>query len=810
MESYNTRYGTSKYRSILLGSIILLATTSRFALSQNRIHYAGKEIFISGINVAWSSFGGDLGPDAPDLTYFQTIFKTVHNNGGNILRFWLHTNGYSTPIFDANGFVIGPGPVAIQNLRLILNSAQQNNVGLILCLWSHDMLNQSELDTMKLHRNAKLLTDTAYTNAYIRNSLTPMIDSLKGNPGIVAWEIFNEPEGITNEYGWGGRDHVPMASIQRCVNLMTGAIHRADPGALVTSGAVTFQTLTDVNPVSKISASISQKFSSLSQNEQKKIAGEFNVRHRTNLTTSQLEDYFEKISASANLNFYRDDRLIASGGDSAGTLDFYCVHYYAQNGSGLSPFVHPASYWNLSKPVVAAEFNMQLTDGVAGLALYPTLYQTGYAGGMVWSWTDFGNPATNSEADTWTSLEYMFRYYRNDVIINPTTGSIYVFEAANTTIEKTNSTYLRWDVEPGSSVKLNGTTVGVKDSLKVTPLLDTTYTLIANGQIHDTAKVTITVLPRGKIISFKALPIQIGTGENTWLIWHVVKGSTVTLNGASVPVLDTMIVYPTDAENTYALVARGDEIDSSSITITILPPDQVDRAFGADVIASSNDSVAYSFSNPQNIVDGNGYTRWQAASTPSGQSVRLDLGRSYSNNTIVIRWGNKAYASQYSVQASDNLSTWSLVKSVFGGTGGVNYEETLTNLAGAGRYWYFLLQAPGNGGAYSIAEIYMYGSPVTDVAKANSEMPTTYALFQSFPNPFNPISTIKYDLPREGNVVLKVYDMLGREVATLVNAKQIAGYYSIDFNASQLSSGVYFYRIVAGNFVQARKMVLIK
>ena len=431
------------WRTFVVIVILLLVPFSMMNAQtpQNRIHFAGKDIFISGLNIAWSSsshYALDLGPSQIDEGTFNTIFETVHDFGGNVLRFWMHTNGKNTPAYGTNGYVTGPGSVAIRNMRQILDLAKQNNVGVILCLWTHNMLSQTQLDTAELHRNAKLLKDTSYTNAYIRNALLPMVDSLKGNPAIVAWEIFNEPEGISNEYGWPGLDHVSMVSIQRCVNLMAGAIHRADSNALITSGAVTFQTLTDVISISKTSSSISPRLSMLPLSEQKRITSEFNALHMTNLTASELEEYFTKISLIANSNFYRDDRLIASGGDSAGILDFYSVHYYAQNGQSLSPFVHPASAWKLSKPIVAAEFYMQKTDNVEGLALYPTLYQTGYAGGMVWSWTDFGNPATNSETDTWESLLDMSQNHPDDVLINLNTTSIHESGTVNSTVEKTN------------------------------------------------------------------------------------------------------------------------------------------------------------------------------------------------------------------------------------------------------------------------------------------------------------------------------------------------------------------------------------
>jgi hypothetical protein len=86
----------------------------------------------------------------------------------------------------------------------------------------------------------------------------------------------------------------------------------------------------------------------------------------------------------------------------------------------------------------------------------------------------------------------------------------------------------------------------------------------------------------------------------------------------------------------------------------------------------------------------------------------------------------------------------------------------------------------------------------------------TFALEQNYPNPFNPSTTISYQLPSEGQVSLKVYDMLGNEVATLVNEMKTAGEYQVDFNAAALSSGIYFYRLQAGNFVDTKRMMLMK
>jgi hypothetical protein len=101
-------------------------------------------------------------------------------------------------------------------------------------------------------------------------------------------------------------------------------------------------------------------------------------------------------------------------------------------------------------------------------------------------------------------------------------------------------------------------------------------------------------------------------------------------------------------------------------------------------------------------------------------------------------------------------------------------------------------------------------SSVSDVENENIIIPEEYVLYQSYPNPFNPSTTIKYSIPNSDKVNLKVYDILGREVATLVNEYKIAGTYSVEFNASRFASGVYFYLIQSGNFIETRKMILLK
>ena len=108
-------------------------------------------------------------------------------------------------------------------------------------------------------------------------------------------------------------------------------------------------------------------------------------------------------------------------------------------------------------------------------------------------------------------------------------------------------------------------------------------------------------------------------------------------------------------------------------------------------------------------------------------------------------------------------------------------------------------------------QILSSGSEVLDIRP----IPTEFALHNNFPNPFNPVTTINYDLPKEGKVSLIVYDLMGREVTRLTDNFMPAGYHTVRWNARnqygmEVSAGVYFYHIQAGEFVKTQKMILLK
>ncbi len=151
--------------------------------------------------------------------------------------------------------------------------------------------------------------------------------------------------------------------------------------------------------------------------------------------------------------------------------------------------------------------------------------------------------------------------------------------------------------------------------------------------------------------------------------------------------------------------------------------------------------------------------------------------------------------------STNNGTNWTAVNTGF-------TEDTVTALAivpnGAGDTNLFAGTWGGGVWRRPLAEM------ITGVKEEQNNLPSNFALEQNYPNPFNPTTTINYSVSKTSMVTIKVYDILGNEVASLMNEEKPAGRYSVNFTASKLASGVYFYRMQAGSFVETKKLILLK
>jgi hypothetical protein len=155
-------------------------------------------------------------------------------------------------------------------------------------------------------------------------------------------------------------------------------------------------------------------------------------------------------------------------------------------------------------------------------------------------------------------------------------------------------------------------------------------------------------------------------------------------------------------------------------------------------------------------------------------------------------------------------SSWSVLANLSGTTSSY-IDYSINNASGGDREAEYRITAVDEGNNPSPVQsvTIVYGQGILDKIKSN-EMISDYSLEQNYPNPFNPSTKISYSIKEEGLATLKVYDVLGNEVATLVNENKPAGNYAADFNSSQLPTGIYIYKLQAGDFVSSKKMILLK
>ncbi len=269
---------------------------------------------------------------------------------------------------------------------------------------------------------------------------------------------------------------------------------------------------------------------------------------------------------------------------------------------------------------------------------------------------------------------------------------------------------------------------------------------------------------------------------------------------------------------TYSITASVNEdksipetIDTNNTAVAMLkvynvPPKNL--ALNKPVIVSSEENSSL---GGQNAVDGNLSTRWSSQFSDP-QYITIDLQSVKIFNEVILNW-ETAYAKEYEIQVSNDNNNWNTMAHISNGMGGT---EKISAQSSARYVRIYCIQRATQWG-YSLYEIGIYNiEDVSDDVQENiSNLPSEFLLSNNYPNPFNPTTTIEYELPKAGYVKLEIFNSLGELIKTIINDFKNAGKHSIQWNGKNsndidVPSGIYFYRMSSDELTLVKKMILLR
>ena len=327
----------------------------------------------------------------------------------------------------------------------------------------------------------------------------------------------------------------------------------------------------------------------------------------------------------------------------------------------------------------------------------------------------------------------------------------------------------------------------------------------ANGDVYVTANTSL--------ISFTAdceLIKYNSAGDTMWVrIYNNSPTSSIAVDGSG-NVYITGFSWVSNSSSDYATIKYNSNGDTLWVRRYNGSGNGRNYATSLAVVGSGNVYVTGSSNNPNTGYDfvtikynSNGDTLWTRRYNGSTNhddwaiSLALDgsgnvyVTGSSDSSIVTIRYstnGNEEWSAKYRYANGSSYPVGIRVDA----SGNVYVSGTSTGTDG------------------SVYTTIMYIQTPNSVQDNNVDLPMQFGLEQNYPNPFNPFTTIRYSLPSSANVKLALYDLLGREIVTLVNEEQSAGWKEVPWNASTVSSGIYFYKITAGSFVETKKCLVVK
>jgi hypothetical protein len=267
----------------------------------------------------------------------------------------------------------------------------------------------------------------------------------------------------------------------------------------------------------------------------------------------------------------------------------------------------------------------------------------------------------------------------------------------------------------------------------------------------------------------------------------------------------TQYFYQVSATN-----ANGSSAASNTANATTLATDPLNIALNKPITASSTDAS----SSPTRGNDANIINFWRSGPASAGDPIewlRVDLGAGSTVARVVMIWNQSYHATQFEIQVSNDATNWTIVHT---NNAGANTTQDISFTPVTARYVRAYLKMP-NSGSYRMVELKAYATGAISkqgeqAAADNAIIPEEITLEQNYPNPFNPSTTIAFSLPAGAQVSLKVINVTGQEVASLIDGYRDRGNHRVTFKGAKLPTGVYYAVLKAGDVTQIKRMTLAK
>jgi beta-glucosidase len=308
-----------------------------------------------------------------------------------------------------------------------------------------------------------------------------------------------------------------------------------------------------------------------------------------------------------------------------------------------------------------------------------------------------------------------------------------------------------------------------------------------NGQLVSSTSEQTSVKPGSMSLISTRLGIA---GENGWI---APQTGNYSLEATVDP--DNIISECIEDNNTF----------TSEFVVSSIQP--VNLAKNRNVVVSSVEAVGLEGSK---AVDGNRGSRWSSQFSDP-QYIYIDFGSVIHFNRIDLYW-ESAFGKDYTIQTSNDTSNWNLFTLVTNGDGGLDR----INLSGDARFIKMSGIHRGTQYGYSLYEFEVYNdSADTFIHGGINETPTAFHLYNNYPNPFNPGTNIGFEIPKQGNVKLIVFNSIGQQICSLVDQNFSAGTHRVVWNGKdswgkEVPTGIYFYRLTSGGYSETKKMIFIK